>query len=136
LLRTGGSTGCDESARQGYIKAGFEDKIELYLPWQGFNGHYGGILHSQTNWKTASEHVKHWDTLKLNHKIFHARNAAIITGSDGVNDCNLTVCWTENGETVGSSATSILISLARKIPVFNLSSKTGLTKLRKFCKKL
>lgn len=134
-LRTGGSTGADKAGRQGFAKAGKESNIELYLPWQGFNEHRG-ILWSQENWNLAAEYVGYWDELKLNHKIFHSRNISIILGLDNVSPSDLTVCWTPEGKEVGGSATGIIVSKDKGIPLFNLGTKTGLAKLRKFCKKL
>jgi len=134
VLRTGGAIGCDEAARLGFVKAEKESNIQLYLPWQGYNNHYNGILHTEENWKIASQYVKHWDNLKLNHKIFHARNVGILLGSDNQTLSHLAVCWTPEGEVVGGSATGIEISKKEKIVLFNIGSKTGLTKLRKWCK--
>jgi len=135
ILRTGGAKGIDSVALESYKKFA-NSRIELYLPWQGYENHYGGILHSEENWKTASEIVGHWDNLKLNHRIFHARNVGILLGSDNQTPSNLAVCWTPNGETVGGSSTGILLAKKEGIPIFNLGLKTGLTKLRKYCKKL
>jgi hypothetical protein len=134
-LRTGGAIGCDEAGRIGFVNAGKENNIELYLPWQGYNNHYNGILHTPENWKLASEYVGHWDTLKLNHKIFHARNIAMFMGPDNKSPSDLAVCWTPEGEKVGGSATGIAVCEKNNIKLFNLGDKKSLTKLRKYCKK-
>ena len=107
--------------------------MEIYLPWQGFNDKRG-ILWSQENWDAAKDYVPHWDELKLNHKIFHARNVSILMGLDGKTKSDILVGWTENGEEIGGSATALRCARLNKIPVYNLGSKTGLTKIRKFCK--
>jgi hypothetical protein len=135
ILRTGGSWGADQAALDGFLKVP-NSKVELYLPWQGFNDHYNKILWSQENWDLAATYHPKWDELKLNNKIFHARNIGIILGLDNRSPSNLTVCWTPEGKEVGGSATGIKCSVDNKIPVFNLGLKTGLTKLRKYCKKL
>lgn len=133
-LRTGGAKGVDNQALVNFRKTA-NSKVELYLPWQGYEGHYNGILHSPENWKLASEYVGHWDNLKLNHKIFHARNIGILLGSDNKSPSDLAVCWTPEGEKVGGSATGVVVCEKEGILLFNIGSKTGLTKLRKWCKK-
>jgi hypothetical protein len=135
VLRTGGAIGIDDAGLNGFKKVA-NSKVELYLPWQGYNNHYNGILHTPENWEAASKYVGHWDQLKLNHRIFHARNVALILGSDNETPSTVAVCWTPEGKEVGGSCTGILVCKDKGIPLFNLGSKTGLTKLRKYCKKL
>jgi len=106
------------------------------LPWQGYNNHYNGILHTPENWEAASKHVSHWDRLKLNDKIFHSRNIGLILGSDNQTFSDLAICWTPEGKEIGGSRTGILVCKDRGIPLFNLGQKTSLTKLRKYCKNL
>lgn len=129
ILRSGGSWGADEAGLSGYIKANKQENVELYLPWQG-------ILWSQANWDEAAKFHPVWNDLKLNHKIFHARNISIILGLDNQTLADLVVCWTPEGKAVGGSATGIVCAEKNKIKVFNLGSKTGLTRLRKYCKNI
>lgn len=135
VLRTGGAIGCDSAGLAGFRKVA-GSKIELYLPWQGYEDHYGGILWSQENWNEAAKLHLHWDTMKLNSKIFHSRNVAIALGVDNEQPADVVVCWTLNGEAVGGSAMVISVAKQRKIKLFNLGESKGLDKLRKFCKKL
>ena len=132
-LRTGGSWGADQAAFNGFSKV--NGKIELYLPYQGFNEHKG-ILWSQENWDEAAKQHPYWETMSLNGKLFHSRNVSIALGLDNKSPADCIVAWTEGGEEVGGSMMVLKLGRLNKIPLFNLGSKTGLTKLRKFCKKL
>lgn len=132
-LRTGGSWGADQAAFNGFSKV--NGKIELYLPYQGFNEHRG-ILWSQENWDEAAKQHPYWETMSLNGKLFHARNVSIALGLDNQSPVDLMVSWTPEGEEVGGSMMCLKLARLNKILSFNLGSKTGLTKLRKFCKKL
>lgn len=136
IIRSGGAKGADEAGRLGALKVNGA-KLELYLPWKGYNDLYSSHIEwSQENWNLAAKYHPHWDTMSLNSKIFHARNVGIILGRDCQTPSDLAVCWTLNGEEVGGSAMGIRVSNEFNVPLFNLGAKTGLTKLRKFCKKL
>lgn len=130
VLRSGGADGADSVVTRA------NGKKEIYLPWKGFNGVYDGILWSQANWDAAHNYHPVWDSLSANVKCLHARNVSLCLGLDNQTPSELAVCWTPNGEEIGGSATAIRICKDRKIKLFNLGAKTGLTKLRKFCKKL
>jgi len=134
ILRTGGAKGADEFGLKGFKKVP-GSKVELYLPWQGHENHKG-ILWSKENWDEASKHHPHWETMSLNSKIFHSRNVSIALGLDNKSLPDLMVSWTENGEEIGGSMMCLKLARLNKILSFNLGSKTGLTKLRKYCKKL
>lgn len=134
ILRTGGAEGVDEAALEGFQRIA-NSKVELYLPWQGYNDHRG-LLWTQENWNEAAKHHPKWDTLKGTVKQLHARNMSIILGLDNKTLSDLIVAYTRNGEEVGGTATGLRCGKAHDIPIYNLGAKTGLTKLRKFCKKL
>jgi hypothetical protein len=132
-LRTGGAVGADDAGLMGFKKVK-DSTVELYLPWQGYNEHYNGILWSQENWNEASKHHPVWDELSLNSKIFHSRNIAIALGVTNQVFTDVVICWTLEGEEKGGSAMVIKLAKLHKIPLFNLGNKMGLTKLRKWCK--
>jgi hypothetical protein len=134
VLRTGGAVGVDEIGLNGFKKI-TNSKIELYLPWQGYNNHKG-ILWSQANWDFAAERHPHWQTMNLNSKIFHSRNVSLILGLNNDEPSDLAICWTPGGEEVGGSATGILIAREYKIKIFNLGEKTAINKLRKYVKSM
>lgn len=135
ILRTGGCKGPDDAALAGFRKV-INSKVELYLPWEGHEDHYNGIAWSQENWNEAAKLHPHWETMKLNSKIFHSRNVAIALGVDNESLADVVVCWTEGGEAVGGSAMCINLAKQHKIKLFNLGAPKDLDKLRKFCKKL
>lgn len=135
ILRTGGAIGADEAGRQGFIKAGKESNIQLYLPWQGYNN-LRGTLFSPANWAEAAEHHPVWDKLSTNIKCLHARNMSIMLSEDNKTPSDLVVAYTDGGKEVGGSATGLSCARKYKIKTFNLGEEKALDKLRKFCKKL
>jgi hypothetical protein len=134
ILRSGGAEGVDFFAEKGFDKAG--GKKEIYLPWKGFNDNKSQLQWSQQNWNEASKHHDNWVNLKMAVKQLHSRNMAIILGLDNKTPSDLIVAYTVDGEEVGGTSTGLKCGRAHDIDIFNLGSKTGLTKLRKFCKKL
>lgn len=134
VLRTGGAEGVDNAALAGFRNIA-NSKVELYLPWQGYNDHRG-ILWTQENWNEAAKHHPKWDELKGVVKQIHARNVSIIIGLDNETPSDLVVAYTKNGEEIGGTAMGIRVSKDRKIKMFNIGEPKGLDKLRKFCKKL
>jgi len=134
IIRTGGAKGADEAAFSGANKVK-NAKIELYLPWAGYNDLYEyHVEWGQLNWDLAAQYHPTWDKLNLNSKIFHARNVGIILGRENKTPADLVVCWTPNGEETGGTAMGIKTAKKYNIKIFNLGKKNEINKLRKFCK--
>jgi len=131
-LRSGGADGIDSAGERGFDKAG--GKKEIYLPWKGFNENKSQLQWSQENWKEASKHHDYWDGLKMSVKQLHSRNMSIILGLDNKTPSDIVVAYTADGKEVGGTATGLRCAVAHDILIFNLGAKTGLTKLRKWCK--
>jgi hypothetical protein len=134
ILRSGGADGVDSAAERGADNA--DGKKEIYLPWKGFNGSESSLQWSQLNWLEAEKHHPNWAGLKMSVKQLHSRNMAIILGLDNKTPSDLIIAYTRNGEEVGGTATGLRCGRAHEIKMFNLGQKTGLSNLRKFCKKI
>lgn len=134
-LRSGGADGVDAAAELGFDSV-VGMKKEIYLPWKGFNENKSLLEWSKANWDEASKFHPNWANLKGAVRQLHARNMAIILGLDNNSPSDIIVAYTLNGEEVGGTATGLRCAAAYKVPIFNLGSETGLTKLRKFCKTL
>jgi predicted Rossmann fold nucleotide-binding protein DprA/Smf involved in DNA uptake len=134
ILRSGGADGVDSAAESGYDKVG--GLKEIYLPWKGFNENKSQLEWTKANWDEAAKFHPRWSELKGAVKQLHARNMAIILGLDNNTPSDLVVAYTLNGEMVGGTSTGLRCAAAHDIKVFNLGSKTGLTRLRKYCKNI
>ncbi len=134
ILRSGGADGCDSDFEKGCDQG--NGKKEIYLPWKDFNDNKSPLLFTPEAFRLAATIHPVWDNLKPGAKYLHSRNCHQVLGQDLKTPSLFLVCWTENGEKKGGTATAITLAENNDIPVFNLGSKTGLTKLRKYCKKL
>lgn len=135
ILRSGGASGADYD---GFEKACDEvgGRKEIFLPWKGFNNNKSELLWPQEAWAIAESVHPAWENCSVNVRCLHARNVCQILGYELDNPSLFVVCWTENGEIVGGTATALTLATKNKIKIFNLGSKTGLARLRKFCEKL
>jgi hypothetical protein len=134
ILRSGGAEGADKSFEIGCDAAGGEK--EIYLPWKGFNENKSQFEWTKAGWDLASEFHPNWDNLKLGARQMMARNSHQILGLDLNTPVEFVVCYTEGGKGGGGTGQSLRIAREFKIEIFDLGSKTGLTELRKYCKKL
>jgi hypothetical protein len=132
-LRSGGANGADSAFEEGADKG--SGKKEVYLPWLNFNDNKSTLLWPQAAWKMAEEIHPAWDKCSVNVRCLHARNCCQVLGYELDSPSEFLICWTENGEEIGGTATAIKLAKKHKIKVFNLGEKGGLTKLRKYCKK-
>jgi hypothetical protein len=131
-LRSGGASGADKDG----FEAGCDSvggKKEIYLPWLGFNNSESKLLWTKPDWDIAEKFHPRWEYLKLGAKQLMARNTCQL-GINAEIMSEFVVCWTEGGKEVGGTAQALRIAREYKIPIFNLGDKTGLTKLRKWCK--
>lgn len=135
ILRSGGADGADYNGFEiGCDKANGEK--EIYLPWKDFNGNKSSLLFTKEAFQLAATIHPVWENLKPGAKYLHARNAHQVLGQDLKSPSLFLVCWTENGDKKGGTATALTLAEQNNILIFNLGLKTGLTKLRKYCKKI
>jgi hypothetical protein len=131
-LRSGGANGADKDGFEAGCDSVGGDK-EIYLPWLGFNDSKSKLLWEKPDWEIAEKFHPNWHGLKLGAKQLMARNTCQL-GINAETKSEFVVCWTPGGEEVGGTAQALRIAKAHDILIFNLGSKTGLTKLRKWCK--
>ena len=125
LLRSGGASGADSAFEQ------YSTKKEIYLPWNGFNGHnhdgesYFDYLQCP-GWSLAKVSVETFHpspkSLSSAGRSLMARNAMQISGKNCKSPSNFVICWTKNGEEIGGTSQAIRIARYYNIPVLNLGN--------------
>ena len=131
-LRTGGADGADIAFETGHRSGGGADALEVYLPWNGYNGRSAGerngtfvldppaLAMAET---IAGRLHPAWRRCRQGARKLHARNVAIIHGRTLLDDVDAVVCWTRDGGPTGGTGMGIRLAHDREIPVFNLFSK-------------
>jgi hypothetical protein len=120
ILRSGGAQGADRAFAEAV-----EDNptTEIYLPWNGFNGCYGGIVMPSTEWSRQLVGAFHPNPAALSQGAFKLmeRNAYQVLGPtpDAVRS-EFIVCWTKDGGPSGGTGQALRIARYYDIPVFNL----------------
>jgi len=144
LLRSGAADGADDAFESGHLQASFNYRIplktEIYLPWRLFNGHtseltpedLGEDCYNMAEKMVSTIHPA-WEALSQGARKLHTRNCWQVLGRDLGQPSNLLICWTENGEVKGGTATAIKLANNFNIPVVNLAvdSTEGLKELIK-----
>lgn len=118
VLRTGGALGADSAFMDGCTST----EMELFLPWQGYNGHRGTLPASEAAMAMAEEVCGpvHWSRCSQGARKMHARNMQIILGKDLDDPVAFVLCWTAYGRKLGGTATGIRCAEYHGIEVFNL----------------
>jgi hypothetical protein len=107
-------------------------RVEIYLPWKGFNGHEGEFRGIPPRaYRIAQEHMvpEHWANLGRGGQRCHARDVQQVLGQHcGPPDppSEFVLCWTEGGRVAGGTATAMKVAVSHSIPVFNLYNPTPL----------
>lgn len=120
ILRSGGAEGADKAFEQGV-----DDELgqkEIYLPWKGFNKSQSPLYGvCEKALAMASTIHPNWDACSQGAKLLHGRNCYQVLGKNLDTPSDLLICWTENGEVKGGTATAIKLAIKSRIPVFNLA---------------
>ncbi|MCY4122378.1 MAG: hypothetical protein OXG72_15820 [Acidobacteria bacterium] len=133
-LRTGGADGADTAFENGHHAGAGTQNLEVYLPWNGYNGRqrceeHGTIVLDAAVGKQAEAIAGKlhpaWHRCRRGARALHARNVAIIQGRNLDDDVDAVVCWTRDGEATGGTGMGIRIARERDIPVFNLFRPHG-----------
>ena len=124
ILRTGGAQGADNAFAEGALKS-VNQLVEIYLPWQGFNGRCSPFHQVNEDALMIAKKVHPaWHRLSPAAKKLHGRNVYQVLGYGLDKPSSLLVCWTKNGELVGGTRTAIVLAHMYNIPVFNLGKVT------------
>lgn len=127
ILRSGGADGSDTNFEEGYKDV--SGKMEIWLPWPGFNKRQGDkYLPQPKHFALAETLHPAWQYLKRGPRALHARNTGQILGMDTMTPVAFVLCWTPDGAqtekqvTVDTGGTGTAIRLADRmgIPVINM----------------
>jgi hypothetical protein len=116
-LRSGGADGADLAFENG---ARYK---QIWLPWTGFNKSKSQFIFHRD---LAVPHLAgiidtaHWNRLSEGGRKLHSRNVHQVLGDlRGEPYSEFVLCWTENAQTIGGTATAIKLAKKFGIPVFN-----------------
>ena len=137
-LRTGGADGADKA----FAVAAPPDRREVIVPWHGYNGldtragdtraghNRAGdgsacrVLTSaeiETMRPLAEPHHPAWERCAEKVRDLHARNVAVLLGTDLKQPAHAVVCWTKDGRDIGGTGLAIRLAQHHRIPVLNLA---------------
>lgn len=119
ILRSGGADGADTAFAIGATQQ------EIYIPWKNFNNVVNGIHDGNVDegMILASQLHPAWERCSFGAKKLHSRNTFQILGPKPISNpikTKFVVCYTQNAEIKGGTATAIKLAMQNNIPVFNL----------------
>lgn len=125
-LRSGGADGADTA-----FEIGAGDLMDIYIPWDGFNGREGinyksldssssDILDKSVLLAKTVISEGHWNNMGFGAKKLHTRNVSQVLGDDLNTPSKFLICYTDDGKVKGGTATAIKLAINHNIPVFNL----------------
>jgi hypothetical protein len=129
VCRTGGAPGADSAFADG-TRDYDPDSLEVYLPWDGFNGwgrHDSCVVRTSPQveaYAIAAQHHPGWKRMGKGARTLHARNAHQILGFDvtAPEMVDLIICWTKGGKGGGGTGQAIRMANHYKIPVYDLGN--------------
>jgi hypothetical protein len=129
--RTGGADGADLA-----FENGAAPKVEVYVPWQYFNGRPHGIVCGEDLFlrDVALRHHPRWSSLREPVRKLMTRNSAQIIGhcfGDPVSE--FVICWTPKGKVGGGTGQAIRVARSYGVPVYNLFNYDDREKVRELC---
>lgn len=129
ILRSGHARGADTAFENG---AGILK--EIFLPYDGFEGGRPNgttMILSQPQWAIDLARDIHPLKKRLSGRNldFHSRNMMQVLGESGKSPVDFVICWTENGQIKGGTASAIKLAKREGIPVYNLAIQNDVVKL-------
>jgi hypothetical protein len=143
VLRTGISPGADQAFYRGACAAG--GRVELYLPWPGFQG-CGDRREAQIRvlerpseraYALACRYHHAWHDLGPMERHLRARDIHQILGGSLDDPVAIVICWTADGSVDGSSplaggtGQALRAAHDHAIPVLNLAREEHLREARR-----
>jgi hypothetical protein len=123
-LRSGGADGADHAFEYGTPAMA---SMEIFLPWDGFNGKRMTIPESNLALgearSIAEKYHPNWDACSESVKKLHTRNTFQIMGHDCHTPSAFVICWTKDGKSSGGTGQALRIAEDKKIPIYNLHDK-------------
>lgn len=140
LLRSGFADGADNAFAYGAEAA--QGKMELYLPWAGFNNaprnddRFVIPDFSDLQMQIAAKCHPAWNQCSQGAKKLHARNVNQVLGKNLDDPSDLIICWTPNGSGSGGTGQAIRIAKIAEVPVFDLAIPGKFEELVKYVEQL
>lgn len=117
-LRSGAAWGADSAFERGCDAA--KGKKEIFLPWRYFNSRESEFQTvSQEAMEIAAKHHPAWHRCDSFARRLHGRNVYQVLGFDLKTPTNVVICWTQDGQLVGGTATALRIADDHDIPIIN-----------------
>lgn len=130
-LRSGGARGADSAFEAGHRRV-TADRLEIYLPWKGFNQNPSSLFGvTEAALQLAARNHPAWHACTENVRKLHGRNAYQVLGQDLDTPSQFVVCWTPDGAAsrkersrdTGGTGTAISVADGAGVPVFNLARR-------------
>lgn len=128
ILRSGGADGADTA----FTKNLENEDMQIFLPWNGFNGHQSNFVGAtQRAYEIAEWIHPAWNRCSQGARKLHARNVHQVYGwdIDPKTYSQFVICWTPRGEDVGGTATAIKLARHVGIKVLNLANLDDLNRI-------
>lgn len=138
IIRSGGAAGAD-TAFEVQARNRRPDKVEVFLPWPGFNGNTSQFTTpSAKAIMIASNLLPYWSKLAPSVQSLHARNMHQVIGRDCNTLSDVIVCWTPDGASsyeectkhTGGTGSAIKLASLFSIPIINMQRHTSITTLQ------
>ena len=125
VLRSGHARGSDQAFEYGCDMALAGDKAkQIFTADMSFRN---------PQWfDHAAKFHPAWDRCSSFAKALHARNSAIVLGSELNDPVKLVVCWTKDGKASGGTGQALRIAEHHQIPIFNLHDEQAEQRLREW----
>lgn len=124
-LRSGGAEGADTAFEQGTPVMSL---MEIFLPWDGFNGKRMTIPESKLAIgearSIAERYHPNWNACSEGARKMHTRNTFQVLGADCHSPSKFVVCWTKDGKASEGTGQAMRIAIDRKIPIYNLHDQS------------
>lgn len=144
--RSGGANGADSACNHVKHK-------EIYLPWNGFNGHYHNPSEGYYDYKTFQRkheadaymmcHHKYWSSVKRESvKHLHRRNVHQVLGNTLNSPSKIVICYAEpdsergKHHVKGGTGTAVSLAISFGIPICNLYDERNIDRLYQWIDKL
>lgn len=135
VLRTGGASGADQAFFEGakaWCKKSstpMEERVEVYLPWDGFNGFKkadGKHIYAHIPagaYMIAEKYHPNYGRLREPTKHLMGRNSCQIMGRLLNDTVDFVACYTSDGRFSGGTGQALRIAEAHGIKIYNLFYK-------------
>jgi len=149
--RSGGADGADTALEDGvtWIGKGIIRDIEVYLPWEGFNGRSSsdkGYINASKlkNFPQAMSIAEQthpaWDKCSRGARALHSRNVYQVLGMDLNTPSTFLLCWAIPTKTGVKGGTNTAVQLAKKhgaevINIYGMSFEEALESISKYIDK-